>query len=50
VEPITEWNPEDGEADALSSATEDVTGLRNTLRILEGVAADGKGWITRETQ
>lgn len=50
VEPLTEWNPDDGDADALSSATEDVTGLRNTLRILEGVAADGKGWIARETR
>ena len=49
VEPITEWNPEDGDAEALSRATEDATGLRNTLRILEGVAADGKGWIARET-
>jgi hypothetical protein len=49
-EPITEWNPDDGNAEAVSSATEDATGLRNTLRILEGVAADGKGWIARETQ
>ena len=48
--PITEWNPDDGDAEAVSSATEDATGLRNTLRILEGVAADGKRWIARETQ
>lgn len=36
--------------EALSSATEDATGMRNTLRILRGVAADGKAWIARETQ
>jgi hypothetical protein len=50
AEPITDWNPEESDAEALSKATEDATGLRNTLRILEGVAADGKGWIARETQ
>jgi hypothetical protein len=50
VEPITDWNPDESNAEALSSATEDATGLGNTLRILEGVAADGKGWIARETQ
>jgi hypothetical protein len=51
ADPLTEeWNPADGDVEALSSATEDATGLRNTLRILEGVAADGKGWITRETK
>lgn len=56
---LTELNTEDGsvedlssatDTEALSSATEDATGMRNTLRILRGVAADGKGWITRETQ
>lgn len=46
---LVEWNPEDDEAAALHSATEDATGLRNTLRILEGVAADGKEWIARES-
>jgi hypothetical protein len=48
AEPITDWDPEKSDADVLSSATEDATGLRNTLRILEGVAADGKGWVARE--
>jgi len=50
AEPITDWNPEESNAEALSLATEEATGLRNTLRILEGVAADGKGWIARESQ
>jgi len=50
AEPITQWLPEDTDAEALSNATQDATGLRNTLRILEGVAADGKGWIAREAQ
>jgi hypothetical protein len=50
AEPVTDWDPEKGDANALSRATEDATGLRNTLRILEGVAADGKEWIARETQ
>lgn len=50
AEPITDWDPEKSDADVLSSATEDATGLRNTLRILEGVAADGKGWVARETR
>ena len=51
VDPLTEeWNPDDGDVEALANATEDATGLRNTLRILEGVAADGKGWIARETR
>lgn len=56
---LTELNTDDGniedlssatDIEDLSSATEDATGLRNTLRILRGVAADGKAWITRETQ
>jgi hypothetical protein len=55
---LTDLNAEDGivddlssetDAETLSSATEDATGMRNTLRILRGVAADGKGWIIRET-
>lgn len=47
---LTEWDPDDGDVEVLSRATEDAMGLRNTLRILEGVTADGKEWIARETQ
>jgi hypothetical protein len=56
---LTESNGEDGsfedpsgetDVEALSSATLDATGMRNTLRILRGVAADGKAWITRESK
>jgi hypothetical protein len=50
VDPITHWLPGETDAEAQSNATQDATGLRNTLRILEGVAADGKEWIVRETQ
>ncbi len=50
ADPIAQWSPDDTDAEALSNATQDATGLRNTLRILEGVAADGKEWIARETQ
>ena len=41
---------EDSDAQRLDSATQDATGLANTLRVLEGVAADGKQWIAHETQ
>jgi len=56
---LTDLNAQDGniedphtatDVEALSSATEDATGMQNTLRILRGVAADGKGWIARETR
>lgn len=50
ADPITQWSPEETDAEALSNATQDAAGLRNTLRILEGVAADGKEWISREAQ
>lgn len=50
VDPITQRLSEDTDAETLSNTTQDATGLRNTLRILEGVAADGKGWIAHETQ
>jgi hypothetical protein len=49
ADPITDWRPEEGDAEALAEATADASGLRNVLKILEGVAADGKGWIARET-
>ena len=42
--------PAETDPDALSLATEDATGMRNTLRILRGVAADGKEWIAREAR
>ena len=38
------------DAEALTSATKDTAGRRNTLAILRGVAADGKDWITRQSQ
>jgi hypothetical protein len=50
TDPITQWISEETDAETLSNATQDATGLRNTLRILEGVAADGKEWVSRETQ
>jgi hypothetical protein len=40
----------DEDDQAQSDATQDATGLRNTLRVLEGVAAEGKTWIAREAQ
>jgi hypothetical protein len=50
VEPVTQPSPENEDAQDVNNATQDATGLRNTLRILEGIAADGKRWIDRETQ
>jgi hypothetical protein len=50
VDPATPPSPENGDDQIVNNVTQDATGLRNTLRILEGVAADGKGWIARETQ
>jgi uncharacterized membrane protein YedE/YeeE len=40
----------DEDEQAQSDATQDATGLSNTLRVLEGVAAEGKTWIAREAQ
>ena len=50
ADPVTPSSPENSDADNANNATQDATGLRNTLRVLEGIAADGKGWIERETQ
>lgn len=50
AEPVTQTSSENSDAQHVNNATQDATGLRNTLRILEGIAADGKGWIDRETQ
>jgi hypothetical protein len=49
ADPVSQSSPEDSDASLLDNATQDATGLRNTLRVLEGVAADGKGWISLET-
>jgi hypothetical protein len=49
ADPSTLWLP-DEDNEAQSKATQDATGLRNTLRVLEGVAAEGKVWIAREVQ
>jgi hypothetical protein len=48
AEPISRSSPEDEDAEDVNNATQDATGLRNTLRILEGIAADGKKWIDCE--
>lgn len=49
---VTEDSPGDllpGEdAESLTRATVEATGLSNTLRVLEGIAAEGKEWIKRE--
>lgn len=50
AEPATHRSPEYNDDQLANNATQDATGLRNTLRILEGIAADGKGWIDRETK
>jgi hypothetical protein len=43
--------PRKGEAPGMvTDLTVDAAGLRNTLHILEGVAAEGKGWIAHEDQ
>lgn len=49
ADPSTLWLP-DEDNEAQSKATQDATGLRNTLRVLEGVAAEGKVWIAREAR
>ncbi|MEV0417375.1 hypothetical protein [Streptosporangium canum] len=36
------------EPGTVSEATQDASGLRRTLHVLEGIAAEGKGWITQE--
>jgi hypothetical protein len=35
------------DAASVSAATKDAAGLANTIDVLEGVAAEGKGWIRR---
>jgi hypothetical protein len=35
------------DADLVSKVTLDAAGLENTLRVLEGIAADGEAWIAR---
>ncbi|HEY7147359.1 MAG TPA: hypothetical protein VH637_24180 [Streptosporangiaceae bacterium] len=52
VVPVTESNLElqEEDAEALSSAALDATGLTTALHVLEGVAAEGKGWIREEGQ
>ncbi len=46
---VTDLDPEDfqqGEdADSLSKATLDAASVTNTLHVLEGIAAEGKGWF-----
>jgi hypothetical protein len=46
---VTDLNTEDiqqGEDEySLSEATLDAVGVANTLHVLEGIAADGKGWF-----
>lgn len=47
---LEEWSSENGDVSLLDTATQEATGLRNTLHILEGVAADGQEWIKRATK
>lgn len=50
ADPVSPLAPENSDTEGLDTATQDSSGLRNTLRVLEGVAADGKEWIARENQ
>lgn len=48
ADPTGEWSPENGDASLLDTATQETTGLLNTLRVLEGIAADGQEWLDYE--
>ncbi|MFI6763595.1 hypothetical protein ACIBF5_31175 [Micromonospora sp. NPDC050417] len=49
-EPRTEQLEQGESSRDLSEATLDASGLRNTLHVLEGIAAEGKEWIRHEDQ
>ncbi len=48
TDPGTEDVLQDETPEAVSEATLDAAGLRHTLHVLEGVAAEGREWITHE--
>ncbi|MEU7916463.1 hypothetical protein [Microbispora bryophytorum] len=48
IGPELEENQESEDLEEVSEVSLDAAGLRHTLHVLEGVAAEGKAWMTRE--
>ena len=48
IEPSTPQSMDDVDSESFFDVTLDAAGLSNTLHVLEGIAAEGKGWIVHE--